>query len=133
MSDTLHLSIISPSRVVLDAYATAVEIPGAEGVFTALPEHAAFFSMLKPGVVTVTLADGFHRSFFATSGYAEVNAQGCTLLSDHVQEIADISPADAAEALRLAQQALSDATTDAQRMRAEQLLYAAQELVRAVG
>lgn len=132
MADAFHLQIISPAAVVVDAYVAMVEVPGTEGDFGVLPGHAPFFSMIRPGVITVHLADGSQRRFFAASGYADVSQAGCTILSDHIQDVADISAVDAQEALTSAQAAAAQAGTDTEKAKAQQLLMAAEVLVTAV-
>ena len=132
MPHALHLQIISPADLVLDAHVSMVEIPGAEGDFGVLPEHAPFFSMIRPGVIDVHLGDGAHRRFFAATGYADVTPTSCTILSDHIQDLTDISKADAADALKAAQDALAQAHTDQERAAAEKLVVGAEALVAAV-
>jgi F-type H+-transporting ATPase subunit epsilon len=132
MPSAFHLQIISPAKVVIDAHVPSAEIPGAEGDFGVLPGHAAFFSMLRPGVIDVTMSDGIRRRFFAATGYADVTPEKCTVISDHVQDIADISTSEAEEALSAAQAALAQAQTMAEREQATKLLTSAQALAAAI-
>ena len=132
MTHAFHLQIISPAELVMDAHVKMVEIPGSEGDFGVLPEHAPFFSMIRPGVIHVHLGDGAHRRFFAAAGYADVTPVSCTILSDHIQDLTDISKADAAEALAAAQQALTTAQTNQEKAAAQKLVTAAEALVTAV-
>jgi F-type H+-transporting ATPase subunit epsilon len=132
MTDAFHLKIISPAAMVLDAHAVMVEIPGAEGDFGVLPNHAPFFSMLRPGVISIHMPDGHKRRFFATAGYADVAAEGTTILSDHIQDLAEITVDDAGGALRAAQSALASAENDVERAAAEKLLASAEALTAAV-
>lgn len=132
-TNAFRLQIISPAAVVLDDHVAMVEVPGAEGDFGVLPNHAPFFSMLKPGVITVHMADGrHHRRFFAAAGYADVSPIGTTILSDHIQDVNDISMDDAAEALKAAREAVAEASTDEERTKADALLYSAEALFNAV-
>lgn len=131
-SNAFHLKIISPASVVMDTHVRMTEIPGTEGDFGVLPGHAAVLSMLRPGVITVHLADGAQQRFFAATGYADVSAEGCTILSDHVQDLATISVEEAREALAAAQTAASAAQTEAEIAKAARLLAAAEVLVAAV-
>lgn len=132
MTNVFHLQIISPAKVVVDAHVPSAEIPGAEGDFGVLPGHAAFFSMLRPGIIDVRLTDGMRRRFFAASGYADVTPQGCTVISDHVQDLADISPAEAEEAVAAARSAVNSAANDNDRIAAQKLLASAETLLAAV-
>ena len=132
MTQAFHLQIISPAKVVVDAHVPSAEIPGAEGDFGVLAVHAPFFSMLRPGVIGVTMSDGSRRHFFAASGYADVTPEKCTVLSDHIQDLAEISISEVDEALTAARQALTEAHTDAERTEAEKLLQSAQVLATAL-
>lgn len=134
MSDAFHLQIISPSAVMVDAHVPMVQVPGTEGDFGVLPNHAPFFSMIRPGVIDVTTADGHHRRFFAASGYADVSSTQCTILSDHIQDLSDISQQDVAEALAAARQALVQAGSNpAEQAAAQKLIATAEALALAVG
>ena len=132
MADAFHLQIISPQAVVVDAHVPMAQIPGVEGDFGVLPGHAPFFTMVRPGVIDVKFTDGFHRRFFAASGYADVGPQGCTVISDHIQDVADISLADAEEAIAAAKTALAEAENDAEKQQANKLLETAEALAAAV-
>lgn len=133
MTQAFHLKIISPAKVVVDAHVPSAEIPGAEGDFGVLPGHAPFFSMLKPGVIDVRMSDGIRRRFFAASGYADVTPESCTVLSDHIQDLAEISVVDAQEALTAARAALGSAENAEERAEAEKLLQSAEALASALG
>ncbi len=132
MSNAFHLKIISPAAVVVDAHVPAVEIPGIEGDFGVLPGHSNVFSMVRPGVINVTMPDGIHRRFFAATGYADVTPDSCTVISDHIQDLADVSPAEAQEALVAAQTALAEAVEPSARLAAEKLVTSAAALVAAL-
>ena len=133
MSNAFPLKIISPAAIMFDEHVAMVEIPGAEGDFGVLPDHAPFFSMLRPGVITIHMVDGRNiRRFFAAAGYADVSSVGTTILSDHIQDLSDITVGDAADALAEARTALANAETDSERAAAESLITAAEALVVAV-
>lgn len=132
MTQAFHLKIISPAKVVVDAHVSEAEIPGSEGDFGVLAGHAPFFSMLRPGAVKVTMSDGTVRRFFAASGYADVTPESCTLISDHIQDLSEISSAEADEAVAAARQAIAEASDDLTRAKAEKLLASAEALSRAL-
>ncbi len=132
MATAFHLQIISPMKVVIDAHVPSCEIPGAEGDFGVLPGHAAFFSMLRPGVIDVTMSDGIRRRFFAATGYADVTPEKCTVISDHVQDLTEISTSEVQEALIAAKTALAAAETQAEREQAAKVLQSTEALAAAV-
>ena len=132
MTQAFHLQIISPAKVVVDAHVPSAEIPGKEGDFGVLAGHAPFISMIRPGVIDVRMSDNTHRRFFAATGYADVTPTSCTVLSDHIQDLAEISPSEVQEALHAAKSALASATTAEERADAEHLLASAETLAQAV-
>lgn len=131
-TNAFHLQIISPAKVVMDTHVPSAEVPGLEGDFGVLPGHAAFFSMLRPGVIEVKMSDGVRRRFFAASGYADVTPEHCTVISDHVQDLAEISVNEVEEALAAAKAALASADNDTDRSAAEKVLYSTEVLLSAV-
>lgn len=130
MSNVFHLQIISPAKKVMGTEVFSAQVPGLEGDFGVLPGHAAFFSMLRPGVIEVGLVDGSVRRFFAATGYADVTPESCTVISDHIQDLSEITTAEAEEAVSAARDAVAKASNDNERVAAEKLLYSA-ELLRA--
>ena len=127
-----RLKIISPAEVLVDDHVPQVQVPGIEGDFGVLPGHSPLFSMIRPGVINVTLADGNHRKFFATSGYADVTPESCTVISDRIQDLLDIDSGEADEALVEAKTAMAKADNAADRQQAEKLLQAAEALTTAL-
>lgn len=87
MAATLQLDIVSPEAAVFSGAVTMVEVPGAEGDIGVLPNHAPLISTLREGVVQVHTESGVKR-FTLSAGYAEVTAEGCTILSEDVREAA---------------------------------------------
>ena len=127
-----HLQIISPSAILVDAEVPTVEIPGAEGDFGVLPGHSALFSMIRPGIINVTLGDGAHRKFFVASGYADVTPDRCTVISDQIEDLSAVTTAKADEAFALAKAAQAKAGTDLERRNADKLLQTAEAMAAAV-
>lgn len=85
MANTLHLTIVSPAKLVFDGEVTLVEVPGAEGDMGVLPQHAPTLSMLREGIVTVHGADKTVSRYRVTSGYADITPTACTILSDSIE------------------------------------------------
>jgi F-type H+-transporting ATPase subunit epsilon len=131
MSKQLHVHIVSPAQSVLDAAVEMIEIPGLEGDFGVLPGHAPFFSMLKPGVITIYQGDKKTR-LFATSGYAEVSPDGCIVLSDDIHDLDSITVEQAQNVLEGAERDLNHAASDSDKAKAAKKVDAAKALIVAV-
>jgi F-type H+-transporting ATPase subunit epsilon len=81
MADTFRFELVSPERRLAAAAARQVQIPGVAGDFTAMPNHAPFLTTLRPGVVRV-VAEGETMEFVVTGGFAEISADGATILAE---------------------------------------------------
>ncbi len=81
MAATMRVDLVSPEARLASVEASAVTVPGAAGDFTAMPGHAPFLATLRPGIVTVTSA-GKTLEFFVSAGFAEVGAEGVSILAE---------------------------------------------------
>ncbi|MCA8884250.1 MAG: F0F1 ATP synthase subunit epsilon [Rhodobacteraceae bacterium] len=81
MADTLQFDLVSPERSLASLQATAVQIPGAEGDLTAMPNHAPLITTLRPGILTVTGPEGTSQ-YAVTGGFAEITAEATTVLAE---------------------------------------------------
>jgi F-type H+-transporting ATPase subunit epsilon len=119
---TLHFELVSPERLLLSDEVQEVLVPGTEGAFTVLPGHAPVLSTVKPGVVEVVRADGQRERIFVRGGFAEVNAQGLTLLAEMAIPLGELSAQMLAEQVKNAEEDVADAGDDAKRRRAQETL-----------
>ncbi len=81
MADTMTFDLVSPERKLASVEATSVNIPGMEGDLTAMPNHAAFLTTLRPGIVSVNNGNDV-TEYVVTGGFAEVSAEGTTVLAE---------------------------------------------------
>lgn len=81
MADTMQFDLVSPERKLASGQATAVRIPGADGDFTAMPQHAPSVATLRPGLLSVDM-DGGTTEFAVTGGFAQITADNATVLAD---------------------------------------------------
>ena len=78
---TLHFELVSPEKLVFSGEVDQVDVPGAEGDFGVLANHAPFVTTLRPGILTV-FSGGNAQKIVVLGGFAEVSAQGLTVLAD---------------------------------------------------
>ncbi len=88
----LHFELVSPEKLVFSGEVEQVDVPGAEGDFGVLEGHAPLVSTIRPGILTVHGANGEHK-IVVLGGFAEVSAQGLTVLADVAEAIEDIDRA----------------------------------------
>lgn len=104
------LEIVSPERLLLSEQVSSVTVPGADGYFTVMGEHAPLMSVLKPGFVTV-VSGGQSQSFYVRGGFADVSPEGLTILAEQARPAADFDRAEVEAMVTDAQRALDAAET----------------------
>src|SRR3569833_2813628 len=82
MADGVKIEIVSPERLVVSQQVASVTVPGSEGYFTVLGEHAPLMSVLKPGFITVTDLSNVAHVYYVSGGFADVAPTGLTLLAE---------------------------------------------------
>jgi F-type H+-transporting ATPase subunit epsilon len=108
---TTQLDIVSPERLVISETVASVTVPGSEGYFTVLGDHAPLITTLKPGFVTAVDAAGATRSVYVIGGLAEVTATAVTILADEARPAGDFSRTEVEAKIAEAQAALNAAST----------------------
>ena len=120
MADTLNFDLVSPERSLASFEATAVQIPGSEGDMTAMANHEPVLTTLRPGVLSVSASGGVSE-YVVTGGFAEVTAQGVTVIAERAMAKADVNQEDmdgiiagAAEAVEKVSEAAQEAARKVQ-------------------
>ena len=85
MSDLMQFDLVSPEAALISIEASSVEIPGAEGDFTAMPQHASLITSLRPGLLKVNSNDGT-KEYIVTGGFVEINASSTSVLAEQAFE-----------------------------------------------
>ena len=111
MAEGLKIEIVSPERLVLSEVVTAVTVPGSEGYFTVMTDHAPFMSTLRPGFITVKSDNGSDEIFFVRGGFADVSPEGLTILAEEASPFAEFDHADLAAQIKAAEEELGRAQT----------------------
>lgn len=90
MADTVQFDLVSPERLLASVDAKEVQIPGAEGDMTALPDHAPLITTLRPGVLKVTSSEGA-AEYVVTGGFAEISPSGISVLAERAVPKGDMT------------------------------------------
>ena len=75
----MQLDILTPEKKVYSGEATSVTLPGTEGWFQVLNNHALLISSLKAGIIKFRTANGETR-VNAKEGFVEVLKNKVTVL-----------------------------------------------------
>lgn len=103
MADTMQFDLVAPERRLVSGQAASVEIPGAEGDMTVMPDHAPVVTTLRPGIVIVDM-DGDRTEFAVTGGFAQISSEGTTVLADEALPRGEVTSEFLQERIDRAQQ-----------------------------
>lgn len=123
----MQFDLVSPERSLASVEAAAVQIPGAEGDFTAMPDHAPVITTLRPGLLQVTTASGMDE-YFVTGGFAEVSAESTSVLAERAFMKSDLTSEIMEGLIKDANMARDAAETDIAAKYADDMAAAAREL-----
>jgi len=113
MADSLNFDLVSPERSLASFEATSVQIPGSEGDMTVMANHEPVLTTLRPGILSVSAASGVSE-YVITGGFAEVTAQGVTVIAERAMAKADVTQEDMDGIVARAAEAVQRASEDAQ-------------------
>jgi len=129
----VEFELVSPERLVLSEPVDMVVVPGSEGDFGVLVQHAPMVSAVRPGVISVHDGGQVTERIFVAGGFAEVTARRCTVLAEQALPVADIDRPAVEQQLKDAQEDLVDAQSDPERKTAEQQIAVAEAMLQAAG
>ena len=133
MADKVQFELVSPERLLISREVGMVVVPGAEGDFGVLPEHAPLISTVRPGVIDIyddgqTISD----RIFVSGGFAEVTGERCTVLAEEALPLKEIDRAHVQKDLDDLQRQLGEAADDQARERFAAQIEAAEAKLAAV-
>jgi F-type H+-transporting ATPase subunit epsilon len=82
----MNIVVLTPDREVFKGEINSVKVPGADGQFQVLKNHAPVVSSLSQGDVTIAKADGSKLKFGIEKGFIEVLNNEISLLVQGVKE-----------------------------------------------
>ncbi|MBL8537557.1 MAG: F0F1 ATP synthase subunit epsilon [Hyphomonadaceae bacterium] len=132
MADKLTFALVSPEREVFSGEVDQVVVPGSEGEFGVLPNHAPAMSVIKPGALRV-IDGGGERRIFVNGGFADVTPEGLTVLAEEALDLVDVDAAKLEQDLRDAAEDVRDASSDAKREAAQKALERLEAIKAALG
>ncbi len=121
MAEKLHFALVSPERELFNGEVDHVVVPGSEGAFGVLPNHAPVMSVISPGALRI-LNDGAERRIFVNGGFADVTPEGLTVLAEDAVDLASVDAAKLEQDLKNATDDVRDAANDEKRDAARRAL-----------
>ena len=111
----VNFELVSPERLLMSEGVASVTVPGEDGEFTVLGEHAPVISTLRPGIVNIVRDDGSSERIFVRGGFAETGGANLIILAEEAVPLSELDSAGIASAIRNAEEDVADAKTDAAR------------------
>ncbi len=80
----MYLEIVTPDSKIYTGEVKLVQVPGTDGSFEVLKNHAPIISTLNAGKVKIVEEDDSEKFFDISKGVIEVNRNGIILLAEKV-------------------------------------------------
>ena len=129
MAMTIHCDIVSAEQQIFSGLVQLVVATGTLGDLGVAPGHAPLLTALIPGPVRVVMPDGGEEVYYVSGGFLEVQSNIVTVLADTAIRAGDVNEAAALEAIKDAERAIANKSTEFEYGRAAaQLAEAAAQL-----
>ncbi len=112
MANTMDFSLVSPERSLVSGTVESVQIPGVEGVLTAMPGHAPMITTLRPGLLHISGGPDGEDDYVVTGGFAEISQEGVTVLAERALHQKEMTQEILNDWVAEAKKAWKDATDD---------------------
>lgn len=109
MAMTVHVDVVSAEEKLFSGLAEFVALPGESGELGILPGHTPLITRIRPGEVRIKVPNqATEELIFVAGGLLEVQPGLVTVLADTAIRGHDLDEAKAAEAKRMAEEALAN-------------------------
>ena len=122
MAITVHCDIASADASLYSGPVKMVVATGSMGELGIMAGHAPLLSDLKPGPVRLVTQNGEEEVYYLSGGYLEVQPNGISILADTAVRANDIDAAAASEALKTAEQAIANQSSEIEYSKAAAML-----------
>jgi F-type H+-transporting ATPase subunit epsilon len=125
---TFHFELVSPEKLLFSGDVEAVVVPGIEGQFTVMKDHAPVMTVMKAGIVEIDETPAKKTRLFVRGGFADVAGGGLTILAEQAMPLEQLDTAQLAAQIKNAEEDLTDAKTEATKNAAAEKLDQLNEL-----
>jgi F-type H+-transporting ATPase subunit epsilon len=112
MPKSLHLTITTPERIVLESEVSSVNVPTVDGEIGLLPDHIPLVSLLAPGELHAVTTSGEEQIMAVSGGFIEVRDNAVVILADTAEHAHEIDEQRAEEGRQKALQLMQERATD---------------------
>ena len=110
--DKLHLEIVTPQGPIFNDDVSSVVLPGSEGEFGVLPNHASLISLLKAGIIDIEDKHKKHDVVAINWGYAKIDEGKVVILADGAVYVSGNSESELANSLEAARNLIESMSSD---------------------
>ena len=132
MAITIHCDIVSADESLFSGAVEMIVATGSLGELGITPGHAPLLSDLRPGPVRLVKENGEEEVYYLSGGYLEVQPGSIAILADTAVRAGDIDEAAAAEAMKTAEQAIANQSSEIEYSKAASMLAEATAQLRTV-
>ena len=132
MAEAFSFELVSPEKLVLSESVKSVLVPGLDGYFTVLKDHAPVIASISPGVLEVELEDSSKRDIYVRGGFADVAESGLKVLVEQAVPVNELDTEKLTQMIKDAEEDVADAKDDDTKNEAELRLARLQKLQTAV-
>tara|TARA_B110000046_G_scaffold141835_1_gene148625 strand:- start:23997 stop:24422 length:426 start_codon:yes stop_codon:yes gene_type:complete len=122
MAITVQCDIVSADESLFSGLVEMVVATGSLGELGITAGHAPLLSDLRPGPVRLVKPTGEEEIYYLSGGYLEVQPNTISILADTAVRAADIDGVAAAEAVKEAETALANQSSEIEYSKAAALL-----------
>ena len=127
---SLKLDVVTPEKILISEGVEQVVVPGEEGEFGVLVNHAPVISALKPGVVRVLDAGNkITKRVLITGGFVEVTTERCTILATEAHDFDKVSREELEKRLTATKKIHDEAKEEHKKKALADDVHVAQEIV----
>ncbi|WP_448950372.1 F0F1 ATP synthase subunit epsilon [Labrys neptuniae] len=131
---SFQFELVTPEKLLFSGPVESVVVPGSEGDFEVLAQHAPVMSTIRPGVIVVKeTASGSPKRLFVRAGFADVNPQGLTILAEQAIAVEELTADKLQSEVKAAEAELGAADGDAAKASADLKLGQLKELQKTLG
>ncbi len=131
MAKTFRCSIVTPSAAILDDEVTYASFPAWDGQMGMMPGRSPLLTRLGIGTLRLDFPSGETKQFLIDSGFAQVQGDNLTLLTERAMRAEDISLRDAEAELAEANARVPAGGKDMARVEHDQQLALAKKAIAA--
>ncbi|MEX0646775.1 MAG: ATP synthase F1 subunit epsilon [Balneolaceae bacterium] len=112
MANIFHAQLLTPNGPLFEGNVTAVHVPGIEGNFEILFNHAPIVSTLDIGKILIKKEDAKELAYAVSGGFVEMSNNTLTILAEKAEESSGIDMDEARKARDEAKNRLKEKPLD---------------------